>query len=169
MPEEHEKTEAEETAAEQNAGRSGSRRNLILIVALAVIVAAAIGLGVYIAVDNPKSMSGTTSAGVVPVTDGNFDQAVIKSEIPALVLFCAPWSGPSRVVEQHLPEVASEYNGRLKVCTLEVEANPSVCQTFGVRGVPTLLFFRDGQMVDQMVGALALNPLKAKINAFLGI
>jgi thioredoxin 1 len=94
------------------------------------------------------------------VTDGDFDQQVLQSDIPALVDFWAAWCGPCRTVGPIVEELADEYKGKVKVAKLDVDNNKQVASKYGVRGIPTLMLFKDGQVVDQIVGAVPKSRIK---------
>jgi thioredoxin 1 len=94
------------------------------------------------------------------VTDATFDQEILKSDIPALVDFWAAWCGPCRTVGPVVEEIANEYLGRVKVAKLNVDDNKQTPTTYGVRGIPTLMLFKDGQVVDQVVGAVPKSRIK---------
>jgi thioredoxin 1 len=94
------------------------------------------------------------------VTDGDFDQQVLQSDIPALVDFWAAWCGPCRTVGPIVEELAEEYKGKIKVAKLDVDNNKQVASKYGVRGIPTLMLFKDGQIVDQIVGAVPKSRIK---------
>ena len=94
------------------------------------------------------------------VTDGDFDQQILKSEIPALVDFWAAWCGPCRTVGPIVEELADEYKGKIKVAKLDVDSNKQIASKYGVRGIPTLMLFKDGQIVDQIVGAVPKSRIK---------
>ncbi len=94
------------------------------------------------------------------VTDGDFDQQILQSDIPALVDFWAAWCGPCRTVGPIVEELADEYKGKVKVAKLDVDNNKQVASKYGVRGIPTLMLFKDGQVVDQIVGAVPKSRIK---------
>jgi thioredoxin 1 len=94
------------------------------------------------------------------VTDGDFDEQVLQSDIPALVDFWAAWCGPCRTVGPIVEELAEEYKGKVKVAKLDVDNNKQVASKYGVRGIPTLMLFKDGQIVDQIVGAVPKSRIK---------
>ena len=94
------------------------------------------------------------------VTDGDFDQQILKSDVPALVDFWAAWCGPCRTVGPIVEELADEYKGKVKVAKLDVDSNKEVASKYGVRGIPTLMLFKDGQVVDQIVGAVPKSRIK---------
>ena len=98
--------------------------------------------------------------GVLEVTDANFDQEVLRSEQPVLVDFWAAWCGPCKAIGPYVDNVATAYAGKLKVAKVNVDANGATPSRYGIRGIPALLFFKDGKVADQMVG-LPPNPAEA--------
>ena len=91
---------------------------------------------------------------VAEVSDVTFDQEVLKSAVPVLIDFWAPWCGPCKAIAPVVEELAGEYNGRLKVLKMNVDDNPGTPSKYGVRGIPTLILFKAGSVADQIVGAV---------------
>ncbi len=100
------------------------------------------------------------SEHLVHVTDGDFEQEILKADLPVLVDFWAAWCGPCRTVGPIVEELASEYAGKVKVAKLDVDGNKETPSKYGVRGIPTLMLFKGGQVVDQIVGAVPKNRIK---------
>lgn len=94
------------------------------------------------------------SADVTHVTDANFEQEVLKSSQPVLIDFWAPWCGPCKAIAPLVDELAKEYAGKLKVVKMNVDDNPETPARYGVRGIPNLLIIRNGQVKEQIVGAV---------------
>ena len=101
------------------------------------------------------------------VTDSTFDQEVIKSDTPVLVDFWADWCAPCKMIAPLVEELAEEYEGQVKFAKLDVDSNPKTAMTYGVRGIPTLLIFSDGQPVKQVVGAVPKSVLKKNLDEAL--
>jgi thioredoxin 1 len=93
------------------------------------------------------------------VSDASFDQDVLKSDLPVLVDYWAEWSGPCKMIAPILDEVSKDYDGRLQVAKVNVDENPAVPGKYGIRGIPTLMLFRNGQQVATKVGALSKSQL----------
>lgn len=102
---------------------------------------------------------------IVHVTDASFEDDVLKSDLPVLVDFWAAWCGPCKMIAPILDDVASEYEGRVKVCKVDVDANGDTPAKFGVRGIPTLILFKNGNAEATKVGALSKTQLTAFIDA----
>ena len=100
-------------------------------------------------------------------TDAAFEADVLKSEVPVLLDFWAEWCGPCRMVGPIVEELAKEYEGKAVIGKIDVDSNPNVSMQFGVRNIPTLLIFKNGQIVDKQVGAAPKNILAKKLDAQL--
>jgi thioredoxin 1 len=101
---------------------------------------------------------------IVEVTDSNFDQLVLKSDQPVMVDFWAAWCGPCKALAPIVDEVATAYNGKVKVGKMDVDSSPATPQRYGVRGIPTLLIFKNGQVQDQIVGYVAREVIEKALN-----
>ncbi len=102
------------------------------------------------------------------LTDATFDQEVLKSSTAVMVDLWAEWCGPCKMIAPMIEEIAGEFKGKLKVGKLDVDNNPQTAIKYGVRSIPTLLFFKDGQLKDQVVGAVPKETLKKRINDLIG-
>jgi thioredoxin 1 len=103
------------------------------------------------------------------VTDGTFDTEVIKSDQPVLVDFWAPWCGPCRMVAPIVEELAGEYEGRVNFYKLNTDENPNVSMRYGIRSIPTLLVFKGGEPVGQIVGFRPKRDLQKRLDDALGV
>lgn len=108
------------------------------------------------------------SASITQVSDASFEQDVLGSELPVLVDFWAEWCGPCKMIAPVLDELADEYAGKLKICKVDVEANPEVPGKFGIRGIPTLILFKGGNVEATKVGALSRAQLVKFIDESIG-
>ena len=104
---------------------------------------------------------------VLAFGDGNFDDEVIKSNVPVLVDFWATWCAPCRAIAPVVDAIAEEYDGKIKVGKVNVDENPGTPGKYGVRGIPTLILFKDGKVMDQVVGAVPKAQLEALIKKAL--
>lgn len=104
---------------------------------------------------------------VVEGNDFNFEKEVLNSETPVLVDFWAPWCGPCRVVAPIVEQIADEYEGKIKVVKLNTDENQNIAMTYGIRSIPTLGIFKDGKVVDAVIGAVAKNHIEDKIKPHL--
>lgn len=108
------------------------------------------------------------NANLTTLTDDNFEDEVLNSDEPVLVDFWATWCGPCRQIAPIVEDLADEFEGRAKVGKVDVDENPQVAQQYGVRSIPTLLFFKDGEVQEQLVGASGKQPLKETLEDLAG-
>ncbi|HVN63227.1 MAG TPA: thioredoxin [Candidatus Binataceae bacterium] len=108
-----------------------------------------------------------SSEKIVHVTDATFDNEVLKSATPVLIDFWAPWCAPCRAIAPVIDDLASEYDGRLKVVKINVDDNPQVPSRYGVRGIPNLLIIKGGQVKEQIVGAVPKGTLVRAVDGAL--
>ena len=106
-------------------------------------------------------------ASPIAITDSSFDNDVIKSKLPVLVDFWAEWCGPCKMVSPIVEELSNEYNGKVKVAKLDVDSNPQTATNYGIRGIPTLLMFKDGSAVDQIVGAVPKTHIAERLDKII--
>jgi thioredoxin 1 len=102
-------------------------------------------------------------SNVLAVTDANFEQEVEKHDGLTIVDFWATWCGPCRMIAPILEQLSTEYEGKVKVTKLDVDANIKTGSRFNVRSIPTLLFFKDGKVVDQIIGAVPKTHIEGKV------
>ncbi len=107
------------------------------------------------------------SDNLVYVTDATFEQEVLKSEQPVLVDFWAPWCGPCRMVAPAIEQLADEYAGKLKVAKVNTDENPRTPNSLGIRGIPTMIYFVNGEEYERVVGVRPKADLKSKVEAIL--
>jgi thioredoxin 1 len=101
------------------------------------------------------------------VTDGNFDELVLNSDKPVIVDFWAEWCGPCRMVGPIVEEVGVDYEGKAVVTKVDVDSNPGITAKYGIRNIPTILFFKNGEVADKQVGAVPKSTIVAKLDALL--
>mgnify|MGYP001626728824 FL=1 len=107
------------------------------------------------------------SDAIVHTTDTSFESDVLQSDVPALVDFWAAWCGPCKMIAPLLDELAGEYAGRIKICKVDVDSNPETAAKFNVRGIPTLLVFKNGSVEATKVGALSKAQLVEFVDSLL--
>ena len=106
-------------------------------------------------------------ANAITITDDSFQSEVVQSSIPVLVDFWAVWCGPCRMVAPIVDELSVEYEGRVKVGKVDVDSEQKIAADYGIRSIPTLLIFKDGELADQIVGAVPKKQLVEKLEAVL--
>lgn len=100
----------------------------------------------------------------VQVTDSNFEAEILKSNIPALVDFWAPWCGPCRAMGPVIDELASEFEGKVRIAKMNVDENPATPSKYGIRAIPTIILFKNGEVVEQVTGAVSKSSIKDMIS-----
>jgi thioredoxin 1 len=103
----------------------------------------------------------------IEITDQNFEQEVLKSDVPVVIDFWAIWCGPCRLIAPIMDELAEEYAGRVKIGKLDVDVNQQTAIKYGVRSIPTVLYFKDGEVKDMVIGAVNKSVFKEKLEKLL--
>ena len=104
---------------------------------------------------------------LLELNDNNFNDEVVNSEDVVLVDFWAEWCGPCKMIGPIVEKISNDYSGKIKVGKLDVDSNPTVSSTFGIRSIPTLLIFKSGKPVDQIVGAVSENVITSKLDTHI--
>ena len=113
----------------------------------------------------PIFTSYKTENMALEATDGNFEELILKSDKPVIVDFWAEWCGPCRMVGPIVEEVGMEYEGKAVVAKVDVDSNPGITAKYGIRNIPTILFFKDGAVADKQVGAVPKSTIVNKLEA----
>ena len=108
------------------------------------------------------------SKSVTEIMDSVFDAEVLESEIPVLVDFWAPWCGPCKALSPVIEEISETYKGKVKVSKINVDENPETTMKFRIRSIPTLIAFKDGEVADQIVGAVAKSEIEKILDKAIG-
>lgn len=104
----------------------------------------------------------------VAVTDDTFEQEVLKSDVPVIVDFWAEWCGPCKMIAPIVEEIGNQYGDKLKVAKVDVDSNTKVATQYGIMSIPSLLFFKGGEVVDQIVGAVPKKDIEARLTKVMG-
>jgi len=105
--------------------------------------------------------------GLIEITDDNFETEVINSDLPVLIDFWAVWCGPCKMIAPIVEELSTEYDGKAKIGKLDVDSNQQTSIKFGVRSIPTLLLFKDGELKETIIGAVPKTNIVEKLNALV--
>jgi len=115
-----------------------------------------------------KGINTATNSAIMEVTDANFDQTVLKSDQPVLVDFWATWCSPCKALSPVVDEIATAFAGKARIGKMDIDSNPSTPQRYGVRGIPTLLIFKNGQVQEQIVGLVKIDVIEKALNKQIG-
>jgi len=107
------------------------------------------------------------SEAIIEINDSNFESEVANSDVPVLIDFWAPWCGPCKAIAPMVEEISSSYEGRIKVGKLNVDENQSTTMKFGIRSIPTLIMFKGGEAVDQIIGAVPKGEIERVVEKSL--
>lgn len=107
------------------------------------------------------------SDAIIELSDSTFETEVVKSDLPVLVDFWAPWCGPCRAIAPLVEEISSSYEGKIKVGRMNVDENQSTTMKFGIRSIPTIIMFKDGEAVDQIIGAVPKGEIERVVDKSL--
>jgi len=103
----------------------------------------------------------------IEVTDSSFEKEILQSDLPAIVDFWAVWCGPCKIIAPYLEQLAGEYEGKVKIAKMDVDNNPQTPTKYGIRSIPTVIFFKNGKVVDQIIGAQPKANFQEKIKKLL--
>lgn len=103
----------------------------------------------------------------IEVTDSSFEKVILQSDLPAVVDFWAVWCGPCKIIAPYLEQLAEEYEGKVKIAKMDVDNNPQTPTKYGIRSIPTVIFFKNGKVVDQIIGAQPKANFQEKIKKML--
>lgn len=117
--------------------------------------------------DSSKHVESESHGNLAILTEANFQAEVLSPSQPVLVDFWATWCGPCKVIAPVVEEIAAEYQGRIKVAKLDVDTAPTIAQKYGVQAIPTLMFFKDGKVIDQSLGVVSKRELQGKLEKLL--
>jgi thioredoxin 1 len=115
----------------------------------------------------PRRTDMATGEKVIPINDLNFEEEVMQSDVPVLIDFSATWCQPCRAIAPLVDQLATEYDGRVKVGTIDIDESPGVAQKYSIRGVPTLIVVKGGEVVAQQVGAIPKVKIAAMMDSAL--